>query len=396
MKLIKTARKLVAVFALAFLALNANAQEIKIGFNGDLSASPTAQSGQVALLGIQAAVEDINKAGGILGRNVKIVVRDDLGQPPKSLQIMNELIDNEKVVAVLGPTLSGNALAWRHIPNEKKVPVIVPIATATGVTKPVGADNYMFRISMVDRDQVAGLMAYARKNPAIKKIGFFVETTGYGQGGLKDLEEIAALQGIKPVVVEKFDVKDTDMTSQLNKAKAAGVDTLMVWAQSVPIAHLFRSMEKINYFPLTLTTWASGNDAFVQVAGKNLMTKPLFMSTLTDENSPRNRGLYTRLATKIPNPSLFLFAAQGYDSVLVLAAAMEQAKSTDGAKIREALENLQRPIEGYVKTYRKPFSATNHEGLSSADFRWVRWKDGRVMDYADEVTKSLTAEDFKK
>ena len=134
-------RKLLAVLALGFLAQNANAQEIKIGFNGDLSASPTAQSGQVALLGIQAAVEDINKVGGILGRNVTIVVRDDLGQPPKSLQIMNELIDNEKVVAVLGPTLSGNALAWRHIPNDKKVPVIVPIATATGVTKPVGTEN---------------------------------------------------------------------------------------------------------------------------------------------------------------------------------------------------------------------------------------------------------------
>ena len=77
-----------------------------------------------------------------------------------------------------------------------------------------------------------------------------VETTGYGQGGLKDMEEIAALQGIKPAASERFGVGDTDMTSQLNKMKAAGVDTVVVWAQGTPIAQLIRSMDKINYFPM--------------------------------------------------------------------------------------------------------------------------------------------------
>jgi branched-chain amino acid transport system substrate-binding protein len=377
-------------------AFPAEAQVIKIGFNGDLSASPTAQSGQVALLGAQVAVDDLNKAGGVLGRKLEIIVRDDVARPPKSIQNINELIDNEKVVAVLGPTSSGNALAWRHIPNQKKIPVIVPIATATDVTRPMGPENYMFRISMVDRDQAAALIAYVKKNPAVNKIGFFAETTGYGQAGLKDLEEVAALQGIKPVVIEKFDVQDTDMTSQLNKAKAADVDAILVWAQSAPIAHLLRSMEKIDYFPLTLTTWSSGNDAFVQVAGTELMVRPLFMTTVTDESSPRNEELYRRLADKIPNASLFLFAAQGYDAVLVLAAALEQAQSTDGPKVRAALENLTRPVEGYVKTYAPPFTTSEHEALSSNDFRWVKWREGKVQTYADDVTRQLGAADFKK
>ena len=105
------------------------------------------------------------------------------------------------------------------------------------------------------------------------------ETTGYGQGGLKDMEEIAALQGIKPAAIERFGVGDTDMTSQLSKIKSAGVDTVVIWAQGTPIAQLIRSMEKINYFPLTLTSWAADNITFYDAAGKTLAEKPIFMRT---------------------------------------------------------------------------------------------------------------------
>src|SRR6476646_1258225 len=163
------------VWAAAFsvVALGASAQDIKLGFNGDLSASPSALSGQAATLGLQAAIDDVNKAGGVLGRKLTLVIRDDLSQPPKSIQNMSDLIDNEKVVAVFGPTNSGNALAWRHIPNEKKIPVIGNVGSGTDITKPMsaGADNYMFRVSMVDREQVAALMAYVKKNPSTKVVG---------------------------------------------------------------------------------------------------------------------------------------------------------------------------------------------------------------------------------
>jgi branched-chain amino acid transport system substrate-binding protein len=184
---------------------------------------------------------------------------------------MSDLIDKEKVVAVFGPTNSGNALAWKHIPTQKKTPVLGTIGSATAITYPVSAnaENYMFRVSMVDRDQVAGLMAYVKKNEnAAKKVGYLAETTGYGQGGLKDIQELGELHGIKPVCNEKFGVNDTDMTSQLNKCKAAGADTLVVWAQGTPLGQLMRSMEKINYFPLTLMSWAADNQSFYEAAGK--------------------------------------------------------------------------------------------------------------------------------
>ena len=298
-----------ACIALAAGAQQALAQDIKIGFNGDLSASPSAQSGQAAVLGLKTAIEDINAAGGLLGRKVVLVVRDDLSQPPKSIQNMTDLIDNEKVVAVFGPTNSGNALAWKHIPNQKKVPVMGAIGSGTDITKPMraGADNYMFRVGMVDREQVEGVIGYLKRNPKVKNVGFMIETTGYGQSALKDLEEVGAAQGVKAVAVEKFGVADTDMTSQLNKLKSAGVDTVVIWAQSTPIAHVFRSMEKINWFPLTLTSWAADNIAFYDTAGKTLSEKPFFLRTITDNRSPAQQKLYDRVSGQMTSPTAFGF-----------------------------------------------------------------------------------------
>jgi branched-chain amino acid transport system substrate-binding protein len=384
---------------LAGLALAAavQAQEIKLGYNGDLSASPSAQSGQAAVLGMQAAIEDINGAGGLLGKKLTLVVRDDTSQPPKSIQNMSDLIDNEKVIAVFGPTNSGNAMAWKHIPNQKKIPVIGNVGSGTDITKPMGAgaDNYMFRVSMVDREQVAALMAYVKKHPAAK-VGLMAETTGYGQGGLKDMQEIAELQGIKVIATERFAVGDTDMTSQLNKMKAAGVDTIVVWAQGTPIAQLMRSMDKINYFPAVLSSWAADNVTFYDAAGKALAEKPLFMRTVSETRSPAQQKLFDRVGSKLKAPSSFSFALHGYDSVQLLAQAMKQAGTTDGPAVKAALEDLKTPVNGLLKTYNKPFSKTQHEALTAKDFVWIKWKDGKLTSYTDSIISGLSATDFKQ
>jgi branched-chain amino acid transport system substrate-binding protein len=385
---------LIAAFGAAGLA---QAQEIKLGFNGDLSASPSAQSGKAGVIGIQAAIDDINAAGGVLGRKLTLVIRDDQSQPPKSIQNMSDLIDNEKVAAVFGPTNSGNALAWKHIPNQKKVIAMGMIGSGTDITKPMtpGADNYMFRISMVDREQVAGLVAYAAKS-GIKKVGLMGETTGYGQGGLKDLEEIAKLHGITPLATEKFGVSDTDMTSQLNKMKSAGVDTIMVWAQGTPTGQLVRSMEKINYFPAMLSSWAADNVTYFDAAGKTLASKPIFMRTLVNPTTPAQQKLYDRTVAKLAAPSAFPFVIHGYDATLLVAAAIRQSGGTDGVKMREALENLSAPVVGVKKTYDKPFSKTQREALTAGDLSFVKWSDDKLVPFSDDVTKSLTTADFKR
>jgi branched-chain amino acid transport system substrate-binding protein len=378
-------------------AMAAYSQDIKLGFNGDLSASPSAQSGKAGVIGIETAIADINAAGGVLGRKLTLVIRDDQSQPPKSIQNMSDLIDNEKVAAVFGPTNSGNALAWRHIPNQKKVVSMGMIGSGTDITKPMspGADNYMFRVSMVDREQVAALVTYALK-AGNKKLGLMGETTGYGQGGLKDLEEIFKLHGVTGLPVEKFAVADTDMTSQLNKMKAAGVDTILVWAQGTPVGQLMRSMEKINYFPTILTSWAADNITFFDAAGKNLAGKPIFMRTMVNPSTPAQKKLYDRTVSKLAAPSAFPFVLHGYDAVLLVAEAIKQAGGTDGTKMKDALENLNATINGTMKTYSKPFNKTNHEALTASDLSFVKWNGDQLISYTDNVIKSMSVSDYKR
>lgn len=398
-RLYKTLLASATFAAFAAFTAGASAQDIKLGYNGDLSASPSAQSGQAAVLGMEAAIADINAAGGVLGKKLALVTRDDVSAPPKSIQNMSDLIDNEKVVAVFGPTNSGNAMAWKHIANQKKIPVLGNVGSGTDITKPMsaGADNYMFRVSMVDREQVAALMAYVKKNTAGSKVvGLMAETTGYGQGGLKDMEEIAKLQDIKIAATERFGVGDTDMTSQLSKMKAANVDTVVVWAQGTPIAQLVRSMEKINYFPLTLTSWAADNITFYDAAGKALAEKPIFMRTVSETRTPAQQKLFDRIGSKLKAPGSFSFALHGYDSMQLLATAMKQANSTDGAAVRAALEDLKTPVQGVLKTYDKPFSKTNHEALTAKDLVWIRWKDGKLLPYSDALIGALKSADFKQ
>lgn len=397
MKVILITRRLAIAAAASMLSMAVAAQDIKLGFNGDLSASPSAQSGAAGVLGIQAAIEDINAAGGVLGRKLTLVIRDDQSQPPRSIQNMSDLIDNEKVVAVFGPTNSGNAMAWKHIPNQKKIISMGMIGGGTDITRPVsaGADNYMFRVSMVDREQVAGLMAYAKK-VGYKKMGLMAETTGFGQGGLKDMQEIATLQGIEPAATERFAVADTDMTSQLNKMKSAGVDAIIVWAQGTPTGQLMRSMEKINYFPAVLSSWAADNVTFYDAAGKTLAEKPIFMRTMVNAATPKQKALFDRVKDKLAAPSAFPFTVHGYDAVQLIAASIRQAGGTDGEKMRIALEDLKAPVEGVMKTYNKPFSKIQHEALTAADFAFVKWSGGQLTQHADNVIKSLTAADFKR
>jgi branched-chain amino acid transport system substrate-binding protein len=307
------------------------------------------------------------------------------------------LIDNEKVVAVFGPTNSGNALAWKHIPNQKKVVTMGMIGSGTDITKPMapGAENYMFRVSMMDREQVAALVAYALKSGS-KKIGVMGETTGYGQGGVKDLLEILKLHNIEPVGVEKFAVSDTDMTSQLNKLKSAGADTLMVWAQGTPIGQLVRSMDKINYFPTLLTSWAADNITYFDAAGKALADKPVFLRTMADPSTPKQKKLYDRIGSKLAAPSAFPFAVHGYDATLLVAAAIRQAGSTDGSKMREALEDMKAPVDGVMKVYTKPFSKTDREGLTAEDLVFIKWRDGKLVQYSDATIKQMSPADYKK
>lgn len=380
------------------LAAPAHAQDIKVGFNADQSGTAVAELGIAARHGFDLAIEDINKAGGVLGRKLVGVIRDDTGAPPKSIQNMTELLDSEKVVAVVGPANSGNALAWLHLPQQKKIPVIVPVATATDITRRYAGEpqNFIYRISMVDREQVALLLAYAVKATKNQKIAFIADSTGFGQQGVKDLTEVLAMHGQKPVAVEKFGPKDTDMTSQLAKIRDAGADTVVVYGLADANAQLLRSMEKINYFPITLGTWGNMSTPLLNIAGKKLSEHIIFATSTAEDSNPRAVALAARVRERYPQMPTFVAAAQAYDSMMLLAAAIKQAGTTDGAKVAATLDDGVPDTQGIIKLYKKPFSKAEHDALSVSDFNLARWKDGKVVSYSDAITKAMTPADLKK
>lgn len=391
--------KLLATAAICAMSVGAAiAQDIKFGFNADQSGTAAAELGVAARHGFELAIEDINKAGGLLGKKVVPVVRDDTGTPPKSIQNMTELIDSEKVSVVVGPTNSGNALAWLHIAQQKKVPVIVPVATATDITKRYQgeAQNYIFRVSMVDREQVALLLAYAVKSSKNQKIAFIADSTGFGTQGIKDATEVLALHGLTPVAVEKFGPKDTDMTSQLAKIRDAGADTLLIYGLADGNAQTLRSMEKINYMPTAIGTWGNMSSVLVNTAGKKLAEHLVFATSTAEDSNPRAAALAVRVRERYPSMVTFVSAAQAYDSVMLVAAAIKQAGTTDGTKLAATLESAMPDVQGVVKLYKKPFSKADHEGLGVDDFHLGKWKDGKVTSFSDAVTKSISAADLKK
>lgn len=399
MQMIRKFAKATAVALTVACALTAHAQDvIKIGYTADQSASGVAELGIAGRWGFEAAIEDINKSGGILGRKVVGVIRDDLGTPPKAIQNVTELIDNEKVQAIVGPANSGNALAWLHLPQQKKVPVIVPIATSTEITARYAKEpqNYLFRVSMVDREQVALLAAYAAKASKDHKIAILADSTGYGQGGIKDATEVLALHGVKPVAVEKYGAKDTDITSQLTKIRDAGADTVIIYGIADGAANVLRSMEKINYMPTTLGTWGNLSSLLPRLAGPKMADHLILAASTTEDTSAKTKALGERVRKNFPTLTTFPCAAQAYDSVVLLAAAMKAAGTTDGEKVAAALEKID-GVDGVIKIYNKPFSKTDHEGLGVADFYLAKWKNGTtVVRYEDAVTKSLTPADLKK
>ena len=398
MKMQKQLSRIACAAAFVAMAQGAWAQaDIKIGYNSDMSASGSADFGVSALSGARQAAEEINAAGGVLGRKLVIVARDDVGSPPKSIQNANELVDNEKVVAMLGGVNSGNMLAWLHIVQQKKVPTISPSATATEITNRYSKEsaNYIFRVSMRDLDQITLLAAYAAKATKNKKIAIIADTTGYGQQGAKDAAHVLGLYGITPVANEKFGPKDTDMSSQLNKIKAAGADTVIVYALADANGHLMRSQEKINYFPVTLGSWANLSPPFLRIAGPELARKMIFTASITEDSTPQSRALYDAIMKKEGKLPTYVFAAHAYDSVKILAAAMTQAQSTDGEKVQQALDKLGK-VDGVIKTYAPAFTKENHEALSYRDFRLVRWIDGKVVTVDDEVSRGIKPDELKQ
>lgn len=346
------------------------AEPIKIGVSGPLTGG-SAPMGVSMRDGVKIAVAEINAKGGVLGRQFQLVERDDEAKNERGVQVAQELINKEKVVATVGYANTGVALASQRFYQEAKIPVMNNIATGTAITKqfvaPEHKDNYIFRIAASDTIQSAMIVDEAISKHKFTKVAILADSTNYGQLGREDLEKALAAKGIKPVAVEKFNIKDVDMTAQLLKAKQGGAQAILTYGIGPELAQIANGMEKLGWKVPMIGSWTLSMGNFLDNAGKNGDGARMPQTFIQEATTPKRKSFidaYQKAykVDRIPSP---VSAAQGYDSIYVLAAAIKQAGTTDGVKVREALENLTEKVDGVVTTYNKPFTHDDHEAIKT-------------------------------
>ena len=378
-----------ALAALGFAMAAQAADSIKVGVSGPFTGGSSSM-GVSMRDGVRLAADEINKAGGVNGAKIELIERDDEAKNEVGVQVAQELINKEQVVATLGYINTGVALASQRFYQDAEIPVINNVATGTAITKQfAGADfkaNYIFRTSANDIIQSSMIVEEAIVRQGFKKPAILADSTNYGQLGREDLERALAAKSIKAVAVEKFNVKDTDMTSQLLRAKEAGADVILTYAIGPELAQIANGQSKLGWKVPLIGSWTLSMASFIDNAGPNGDGALMPQTFIQLPNTPKRKAFIAAYQAaykidRIPSP---VSAAQGYDSVYLLAAAITQAKSTEGRKIREALESLTTKVDGVVTSYDKPFSATDHEAISGNIPVFGLVKGGKVVPAHDE------------
>ncbi len=355
---------------------------IRIGVDTPLTGSG-ATPGHYLLWGVQIATDEINAKGGLLGQKVELVVRDDETQVQKSILNIKELVFNEKVSAVLGPVNSGSAIAFLPILQKEQVPAMVLVATAAKITELYQNEpkNYTFRTALQDDGQVKAIAKHVVNK--YKKIGVAVDSTGYGQFGQESLLAELKKYNVKPVEMVKFNLGDTDMTSQLSKLKAAGCDCVVVYSLGPENANLMRSADKINFRPTFVGPWTFFHYEVSELPARisNGMVGVLSSTAFDSEKAKEIDGIVKKKYVKDKFYS-FTFIAVSYEGAMLMYDAIKRAKSTDPKAIRDALEATDK-FQGISKTFIKPFSNKDHNLYEAEDMFLGVWKDGQVVKVAD-------------
>ena len=377
-------RHIFAVAATAMLSSGAYAADIKLGVAGPFTGGSSSM-GVSMRDGVRLATKEINAAGGINGNKIVLVERDDEAKNERGVQIAQELINNEKVVATLGYINTGVALASQRFYQDAKIPVMNNVATGSILTKqfPNAPENYVFRNAAPDNIQAPLIAKEAVEKRGLKKVAILADSTNYGQLGREDLEKALKTYGVTPVAVEKFNIGDVDMTSQLLKAKNAGADVILTYAIGPELAQIANGMAKLGWKKPMIGSWTLSMASFIDTAGKNgdgaTMPQTYIQSPSTTPKRKAFQDAYVKeFKPKNNNIASPVSAAQGYDSVYLLAAAIKQANSTEGPKIVAALQDLKTPVDGVVITYNKPFSAADHDAIKTKDVVMGVVENGRV------------------
>jgi branched-chain amino acid transport system substrate-binding protein len=330
----------------------------------------------------QMFIDKVNKEGGVLGRKLELVLKDSAASPEKAVSFAKQLIEEDKVLAIIGPSTSGETMQIKALCEENKVP-LVSCAAAEVIVNPVA--KYVFKTPQKDSQAVTWIYNMM-KEKGISKIAVVSSTDGFGQAGKKQLEDLAPQSGIQIVANEAYDKQATDLTDVLTKVKGTpGVQAVVNWSIVPAQSIVAKNMKQIGLNVPLFQSHGFGNVKYAQQAGV-AAEGTLFPAgrLLVVDELPDNHPQKALLAAyKKDYESQFkddvsTFGGHAYDALLVVLEGLKKAGAADRDKVRDAIENI-KGLVGTAGIFN--FSPEDHTGLSLDAFEMLTVKDGKFHIY---------------
>ncbi len=369
---------LVAGFTPASIA---KAEDIKVG-------AILAVTGGASFLGgpeartLEMMVEEINAKGGINGNKIDLIIKDSGANPEKAISFAKQLIEEDKVFAIIGPSTSGETMKIKNIAEEAQM-ILISCAAAEVIVNPVA--KYVFKTPQKDSDAVKKIYG-TMKDLGINKIAVLTGNTGFGNAGKGQLESIAPEFGIEILASEVYDKKATDLSAVVAKLMAnKDIQAVVNWSIVPAQGILAKNMRQAGWDVPLFQSHGFGNIKYVEAGGAAaegiiFPAGRLLIANDLPADNPQKQLLVRYLIdyeTKYPEDKVSTFGGHAYDALTILVAAIEKA-GTDKEKVRDAIENL-KGVPGTAGVFN--FSPEDHNGLDINSFEMLTVKDGKFVIY---------------
>jgi len=367
---------------LAFLGCAPPAKEsVKIGAIFSIT-GPAAFLGAPEEKTVRMLVDQINAQGGVNGQKIELIVKDSGGSPEKAVSFAKQLIEEDKVLAIIGPSTSGETMQIKALCEENKM-VLVSCAAADAIVDPLA--KYVFKTPQKD-SQAATWIYRTMKETGITKIAILTGNDAFGASGKKQLEDLAKTEGIKILANEVFDKQATDLTDILTKIKATpDVQAVVTWTVVPAQSIVAKNMKQLGMNIPLFQSHGFGNLKYVKQAGvaaEGILFPAGRLLVVNDlpDNHPQKKVLaaYKKDYETMYKEDVSTFGGHAYDALMVVVEALRKAEQADREKVRDAIENL----KGFVGTAGVfNYSATDHTGLDLDAFEMLTVRDGRFALY---------------
>lgn len=359
----------------------ANADKYVIGASFELTGN-VANYGKSTLSGLKLAVDQVNKAGGVNGKQLVIVESDNKSEPAESGNSVTKLITQDKVVAVVGPATSGCVFAATPVVTSNKVPLIAPCATAPAITVDNGqVKEFIFRACFIDPFQGRVMAEFADKTLGVKNVAILHDASSdYSKGLAEVFEKTLNEKGGKVVAKEAFLSKDIDFKAALTKIKAANPEAIYIPGYYEEVAKIIKQTREIGLNVPLIGCDGWDSPKLVEIAGPEALNNTYFSSAFSvqDQTESVQKFIadYKAMYQKDPD----IFCMQGYNAGLVLADALKRAgDGADGTKLAAAIAATKDlPVASGKLTYDK-----DHNPIISAII--IEMKDG-VQSFKEKIS----------